>query len=192
MERVACVSCMNRIARQTTFFLFPILIIPVLDMESPQRDPRPPHPTYHHPVRSWRHACRDRLPSPDIAQGHFPDITRIALDAPSYPILASPIHAGPDIAQGCPSRKALSGRTWHHIRPDYAPHRRTVLHHIDMRHITPFMPYHDPQSENQKDSKMSHPLYTQLPNFALFVSKFYFCTDFTHWYLLKISNLRIF
>ena len=33
---------MPRIARQTTFFLFPILIIPVLDMESPQRDPRPP------------------------------------------------------------------------------------------------------------------------------------------------------
>ena len=30
------------VARQTTFFLFPILIIPVLDMESPQRDPRPP------------------------------------------------------------------------------------------------------------------------------------------------------
>lgn len=33
---------MPRVARQTTFFLFPILIIPVLDMESPQRDPRPP------------------------------------------------------------------------------------------------------------------------------------------------------
>ena len=31
-----------RVARQTIFFLFPILIIPVLDMESPQRDPRPP------------------------------------------------------------------------------------------------------------------------------------------------------
>ena len=30
------------VARQTTFFLFPILIIPVLGMESPQRDPRPP------------------------------------------------------------------------------------------------------------------------------------------------------
>lgn len=39
---MACVSCMTRIARQTSFFLFPILIIPVLDMESPQRDPRPP------------------------------------------------------------------------------------------------------------------------------------------------------
>ena len=39
---MTCVSCMVRIARQTTFFLFPILIIPVLGMESPQRDPRPP------------------------------------------------------------------------------------------------------------------------------------------------------
>ena len=39
---MTCVSCMVRIARQTTFFRFPILIIPVLDMESPQRDPRPP------------------------------------------------------------------------------------------------------------------------------------------------------
>lgn len=33
---------MAHVARQTTFFLFPILIIPVLGMESPQRDPRPP------------------------------------------------------------------------------------------------------------------------------------------------------
>ena len=39
---MACVYCMACVARQTTFFLFPILIIPVLDMESPQRDPRPP------------------------------------------------------------------------------------------------------------------------------------------------------
>ena len=42
MVRIARVAC---IARQTSFSLFPILIIPVLDMESPQRDPRPPHPT---------------------------------------------------------------------------------------------------------------------------------------------------
>ena len=33
---------MARIARQTTFFLFPILIIPVLDMESPQKGPMTP------------------------------------------------------------------------------------------------------------------------------------------------------
>ena len=42
MACMACMACMVRVARQTTFFLFPILIIPVLDMESPQRDPRPP------------------------------------------------------------------------------------------------------------------------------------------------------
>ena len=56
---------MARVARQTTFVLFPILIIPVLDMESPQRDPRPPtlpttieagpdsthdEPAYHLPI----------------------------------------------------------------------------------------------------------------------------------------------
>lgn len=41
---MTCVSCMVRIARQTSFSLFPILIIPVLGMESPQRDPRPPTP----------------------------------------------------------------------------------------------------------------------------------------------------
>ena len=67
MYCMTCVSYMFRIARQTTFFLFPILIIPVLDMESPQRDPRPPtlpttiqacpdstheEPDYHLPI--WR------------------------------------------------------------------------------------------------------------------------------------------
>ena len=68
-----------RAARQTTVFLFPILIIPVLGMESPQRDPRPLptlpttsqagpgsthyEPSYHipilprrrHPTLSWHH-----------------------------------------------------------------------------------------------------------------------------------------
>ena len=34
--------------------------------------------------------------------------------------------------------------------------------------------------KNQKDSKMSHPLYTILPHFAIFVRKFYFDTNFTH------------
>lgn len=156
------------------------------------KGPKTPHPTHRHTGRSWLHAWRVRLPYPDIAHGCHPDIPRIAPYAPSYHIQTSPIHACPDIMQGCPFRKALSGRTWQHIRPNYAPHRRTVLHHIDMRHITLHMPYHDPQSENQKDSKMSHPLYTQLPHFSIFVRKFYFSPNFTHWYSLKISNLRIF
>ena len=139
---MACVYCMTCVARQTTFFPFPILIIPVLDMESPQRDPRPHHPTHHHPGRSWRHTLRACLPSPDIAPRCHPDIPRIAFYASSYHIQTSPIPAVPDIMQGCPSRNSLSGRTWRSIRPDYAPHSRAVLHHIDMDRITPSIPYH--------------------------------------------------
>ena len=103
-------------------------------------------PTHHHPGRSWPHTWRASLPSPDIAPGCPTDIPRIAFYAPSYHIQASPIHASPDTEQGCASGKALSGRTWHHIRPDYEPHSRTVLCHIDMRHITPSMPDYDLQS----------------------------------------------
>lgn len=75
---------------------------------------------------------------------------RIALDASSYPILASPMPVGPDTEQGCAYGKALSGRTLHHIMPYYASHRRTVLCHIDMCRITPSMPYHYIQSEKSK------------------------------------------
>lgn len=149
-------------------------------MESPQRDPRPTtlpttsqagpgstpyEPAYHIPI---------------LRIGTLLISPIIALKASSYPILASPIHAGPDIMQGCPSRKALSGRTWHNIRPDYATQSRTVLHHRDTDRITPSMPYHDPHSENQKDSKMPHLLYAKLPHFAIFVRKFYFGPSFTH------------
>ena len=150
MERVACVSCMNRIAHQTTFFLFPILIIPVLDMESPQRNPWPPTlPTTIQEGPDVVHAETDyhllilRMDAIQISPW-------ISLDASSYPILASPIHAGPDIMQVCKSMKALSGRTLHHIRPDYEPHSMTVLCHIDMCRITPSMPYHYLPSEKSK------------------------------------------
>ena len=168
------------VARQTTFFLFPILIIPVLDMESPQRDPRPT--TLPTTIQAGPDSTHDELAYhlPILHLDAIQISPRIALYAPSYPIPVSPIRSGPDIMQGCPFRNALPGCTWHSIRPNYAPHRRTVLHHIDMRHITLHMLYHDPQSENQKDSKMSHPLYTQLPHFAMFVRKFYFCPYFTH------------
>lgn len=64
--------------------------------------------------------------------------------------------------------------------PYYATQSSIVLHHRDMDNITLHMPYHDLQSENQKDSKMSHPLYTILPHFAIFVRKFYFDPNFTH------------
>ena len=161
-------------------------------MESPQRDPRPPTlPTTIQSGPDATHAETD-YHLLILRKDTFQIPLIIVLDAPSYNLQISPIHAGPDTEQGCASGKALSGCTWHHIRTDYEPHSRTVLHHIDMRHITLHMPYHDPQSENQKDSKMSHLLYTKLPHFALFVRKFYFGHYFTHWYQLKISNLRIF
>ena len=172
-----------RVARQTTVFLFPILIIPVLCMESPQRDPRPlptlpttsqagPGSTHYEPAYH----------PPILHMDAIQISPRIALYASSYPILASPIHAGPDIMLGCPSRKALSGRTWHNIRPDYATQSRTVLHHRDTDRITPSMPYHDPHSENQKDSKMSHLLYSQLPILP------YLSASFTSALLLHIDT----
>ena len=75
------------VARQTTFFLFPILIIPVLDMESPQRDPRPPTlPTTIHAGPDSMHAETDyHLPilrmdtlliSPELRILRHPTISR--------------------------------------------------------------------------------------------------------------------
>ena len=161
-------------------------------MESPQRDPW--HPTLPTTIREGPDATHDETDYHLlIFRLYYIKISpRIALYAPSYHPHTSPIHSGPDIAQRCPFRNALSGCTWHHIRPDYETQSRTVLHHRDTDRITSSMLYHDPQSENQKDSKMLHHLYTQLPHFAIFVSKFYFDPNFTHWYSLKISNLRIF
>ena len=106
------------------------------------KGPKTPHPTHHHPGRSWRHTWRVCLPSPDIAPRCHPDIPRIAFYASSYHIQTSPIPAVPDIMQVCPSRNSLSGRTWRSIRSDYVPHSRAVLHHIDMDRITPSIPYH--------------------------------------------------
>ena len=126
-------------------------------MESPQRDPRPPTlPTTIHAGPDSTHDETD-YHLPILQLNAIPISPRIALYAPSYPIPASPIRSGPDIAHGCPFRKALSGRTWHHIMPYYATQISTVLHHRDMDNITLHMPYHDLQSENQKDSKMPHP-----------------------------------
>lgn len=149
-------------------------------MESPQRDPRPT--TLPTTIQAGPDSTHDELAyHPPILHMDAIQISpRIALYAPSYPIPASPIHSGHDIAHGCLFRKALSGRTWHNIRPDYATQSRTVPHHRDTDHITPYMPDYDQQSENQKDSKMSHPLYGQLTHFAIFVRKFYFGPYFTH------------
>lgn len=135
-----------RVARQTSFLLFPILIIPVLGMESPQRVPRPP-PT---------------LPTTQAG----PDSTHDEL-AYHLPILRMyAIQISPELR---------------HMR-----HPTLYQHHPYMPALTsymdahPGMPYHDPLSEKHKDSKMSHPLYTQLHHFAVFVSKFYFRPNFTH------------
>ena len=89
MTRIARVAC---IARQTTFFLFPILIIPVLDMESPQRDPRPPTlPTTIQAGPDATHAETDyHLP---ILR---PDDTRYHHNLDSYAILHYP-----DITHTC-------------------------------------------------------------------------------------------
>lgn len=141
-----------RVARQTSFFPFPHINNSRTRYGESSKGPKTHHPTHQQPGRSWLYTLRALL-----------SYTDIALKASSYPILASPIHAGPDIMLGCPSRRALSGRTWHNIRPNYATQSRTVLHHRDTDRITPSMPYHDPHSENQKDSKMSHLLYSQLP-----------------------------
>ena len=154
---MTCVSCMVRIARQTTFFLFPILIIPVLDMESPQRDPLPPYPTLYPPtLPTTIHAGPD--PTHDESAYHIlilhvddiPISHRIALYASSYHLQTSPIPAGPNTEQGCASGKSLSGRTCRSIRPAHATQSRTVLHHRDTDRITSSMPYHDPQSKKAK------------------------------------------
>ena len=158
-----------RAARQTCFFPFPHINNSRTRYGESSKGPKTHHPTHHQPGRSWLYTLRARL-----------SYTDIALKASSYPILASPIHAGPDIMHGRSSRNALSDRTWHNIRPDYATQSRTVPHHRDTDRITPYMPDYDQQSEKQKDSKMPHLLYTKLPHFALFVSKFYFGPYFTH------------
>ena len=153
---MACVYCMACVARQTTFFLFPILIIPVLDMQSPQRDPRPPTlPTTIHAGPDSMHAETDyHLPilrmdtlliSPELRILRHPTISR---HHPSLPFLTLSRYAH----TGCPYL-AVS------------------------RHLCPITTRRE---KRQKDSKMSHPLYTKLPHFALFVSKFYFGPYFTH------------
>ena len=96
-------------------------------MESPQRDPRPPTlPTTIQSGPDATHAETD-YHLLILRKDTFQISLIIVLDAPSYNLQISPIHAGPDTEHGCASGKALSGRTWHHIRTDYEPHSRTVL-----------------------------------------------------------------
>ena len=142
------------VARQTTFFLFPILIIPVLDMESPQRDPRPP-----------------TLPT-TIQAG--PDATH---DESAYPLLISPelrIMRHPTISRHHPSMLVLTLSRYAHTGWPYLAVLGAVLGPITLhiagqyctteirtvsRHLCPITTRRE---KRQKDSKMSHPLYTKL------------------------------
>ena len=140
---MACVYCMACVARQTSFFLFPILIIPVLGMESPRRDPWPPHPTKHHPGRSWRHTWRVFLPSPDIAPRCHPDIPRIAFYASSYHIQTSPIYAGPDTEQDstAPQRYGPYHVIYALSRPAEKKGKKIAKCHIHYTPNYPILPY---------------------------------------------------
>ena len=177
---MTCVSCMVRIARQTTFFLFPILIIPVLDMESPQRDPRPPTlpttiqagpdathygPAYHLPILRM-YAL---LISPELRILRHPTISR---HHPSMLVLTLSRYAH----TGCPYLAVLVAVLGPHTRHRAGQYCTTEIRTVS-RHLCPITTRRE---KRQKDSKMSHPLYTKLPHFALFVRKFYFGPYFTH------------
>ena len=179
---MACVYCMACVARQTTFFLFPILIIPVLDMESPQRDPRPPTllttiqagpdathywPAYHLPILRM-YAL---LISPELRILRHPTISR---HHPSMPVLTLSRYAH----TGWPYQAVLFAVLGPHTRHRAGQYCTTEIRTVS-RHLCPITTRRE---KRQKDSKMSHPLYTKLPHFALFVRKFYFSPYFTHWY----------
>lgn len=168
------------VARQTTFFLFPILIIPVLNMESPQRDPRPP--TLPTTIQAGPDATHDESAypllilrpdaiqiSPELRFMRHPTISR---HHPSLPFLTSCRYAH----QGRPYLAILDttlGPITRHRAGQYCTTEiRTVSRHL--------CPITTRREKRQKDSKMSHPPYTKLPHFALFVRKFYFCPYFTH------------
>ena len=171
---------MPRIARQTIFFLFPILIIPVLDMESPQRDPRPPtlpttiqagpdathdEPAYHLPILRMDAL----LISPELLLLRHPTISR---HHPSMLVLTLSRYAH----TGWPYLAVLVAVLGPHTRHRAGQYCTTEIRTVS-RHLCPITTR---RAKNQKDSKMSHPLYTILPNFAIFVRKFYFSTNFTH------------
>ena len=168
------------VARQTTFFLFPILIIPVLDMESPQRDPRPPTlpttiqagpdathygPAYHLPILRM-YAL---LISPELRILRHPTISR---HHPSMLVLTLSRYAH----TGRPYLAVLGLTLCLITRHTEVPYCTTEIRTVS-RHLCPITTF---RVKNQNDSKMSHPLYTKLPPFAVFVHKFYFGPNFTH------------
>ena len=92
-------------------------------MESPQRDPWPP--TLPATIQAGPDATHSETDYHllILLMDAIPISPRIAPSAPSYNLQTSPMPVGPYTEQGCAYGKALSGRTWHHIRPDYATQR---------------------------------------------------------------------
>ena len=149
-------------------------------MESPQRDPRPPtlpttiqagpdathdEPAYHLPILRMDAL----LISPELRFMRHPTISR---HHPSIPFLTS---CG-DAHTGWPYLAVLVAVLGPHTRHRAGQYCTTEIRTVS-RHLCPITTF---RAKNQKDSKMSHPLYTILPYFSIFVRKFYFDTNFTH------------
>ena len=152
-------------------------------MESPQRDPRPPPtlpttiqagpdathygPAYHLPI--FRMSAL--LISPELRIRRHPSISG---HHPSMPVLTLSRYAH----TGWPYLAVLVAVLGPHTRHRAGQYCTTEIRTVS-RHLCPIT---TSREKRQKDSKMSHPLYTKLPHFALFVRKFYFDPYFTHWY----------
>ena len=149
-------------------------------MESPQRDPRPPtlpttiqagpdathdEPAYHLPILRMDAL----LISPELRFMRHPTISR---HHPSIPFLTS---CG-DAHTGWPYLAVLVAVLGPHTRHRAGQYCTTEIRTVS-RHLCPITTR---RAKRQKDSKMSHSLYTILPHFAIFVHKFYFGTNFTH------------
>ena len=126
------------VARQTTFFLFPILIIPVLDMESPQRDPRPPtlpttiqagpDATHYGPSYHLLILRPDAIQiSPELRFMRHPTISR---HHPSPPFLTSCRDAHPGIPYLAVLGAVLGPHTRHRAGQYCTTEIRTVSRHL--------------------------------------------------------------
>ena len=152
----ARVSCVDYAAYSTCSASNDLLSFPHINNSRPRygessKGPKTPPPPYPPPSR--------QVLTPHITG--LPTISRYCACTLSwYPQNCSGcvILTSPNITHTCWSwhhagiaiRKALSGRNCHHIRPAYSAHSRTVLCHIDMGRITPYMPYHYIPSEKSK------------------------------------------
>ena len=149
-------------------------------MESPQRDPRPP--TLPPTIQAGPDATHDESAypllilrpdaiqiSPELRILRHPTISR---HHPSMLVLTLSRYAH----TGCPYLAVLVAVLGPHTRHRAGQYCTTEIRAVS-RHLCPITTRRE---KRQKDSKMSHPLYTKLPHFALFVRKFYFGHYFTH------------